>query len=140
MKKVFVEILQSLQESTCSRVLIKLFLQSSSSGCICFSIVSKVTTCLSKASLLSILSPNFFHSTCLRPSHYKYLPDELFLSLKSGWNLSGFTFIQLFRNHKGRLSATSLTLFITFNSELPITNGVFVWYKQKEITERYFKD
>ena len=48
-----------------------------------------------------------------------------FLSLKRRWHLSGFTFLQLFQNHKVRLSATLLISLITSNSELPPTaNGV----------------
>ena len=48
----------------------------------------------------------------------------IFLSLRKRWNLSRFTFIQLFRNQKVRLSAKLLISLITSNSELPIANGV----------------
>ena len=38
-----------------------------------------------------------------------------FLSLRRRWNLSGFSFIQLFRNRKVRVSTTLLISLITFN-------------------------
>ena len=66
---------------------------------------------------LSFFSQKTFHCTYLKASHFKYPPDDSFLSLRRRWNLSGFTFIQLFRNHKVRLSATPLISLISSNSE-----------------------
>ena len=42
----------------------------------------------------------------------------IFLSLRRRWNLSGFTFIQLMRNEKERLSVAVLISLITFISKL----------------------
>ena len=40
------------------------------------------STCFSKVILLSIFTPETFHCTYLKPSHYKYPPDDFFITKK----------------------------------------------------------
>ena len=76
------------------------------------------SACSSKVSLLSFFIPKNFSLHVLESFSLQISIWWLFLSLRRRWNLSEFTFIQLFRNHKLRLSATPLISLITFNSEL----------------------
>ena len=83
------------------------------------------STSSQKQAYYHFLSPKNFSLHVLESFSLQISTWWLFLSRRRRWNLSGFTFIQLFRNHKVRLSATPLTSSISSNSEQsPIANGV----------------
>ena len=77
------------------------------------------STCSSKVRFSSIFIPKSFSLHVLESFSSQISTWWIFLSLRRRWSLSGFTFIQSFRNRKVRNSAT-----LTSNSELPIANGV----------------
>ena len=87
------------------------------------------STCSLKVSLLSIFIPKNFSLHVLESFSLQISTWWLFLSLGRRWNLSGFTYIQLFRNHKVRLSATLLILnYQPFQMECYNLYNLLSWY------------
>ena len=100
-----------------------------------------LSSCSSKVSLLSIFIPKSFPLHVLENLVLQISTWWLFLSLRKRWNLSGLTFIQLFRNHKVSLSATLwTTTHCKWNAIICITYSVDIWPKQKEIAKKDIKN
>ena len=87
------------------------------------------STSSQKQAYYHFLSPKNFSLHVLESFSLQISTWWLFLSLGRRWNLSGFTFIQLFRNHKVRLSATLLILnYQPFQMECYNLYNLLSWY------------